>query len=291
MTATGKTPTKRVMTMTRDLDAPRELVWKVYTQPEHIVHWMAASDWTTPSAEVDARSGGRLKIEMRALNETEGFFFEGIYDEVIEPELLVLAIGDGRIMRTTFEDLGGKRTRLVLSWEMALDEAQERLGYTQILDKLTEYLKDRRPAKPEIIITRVFDAPRDLVFKAFIEPDRLRQWFGPKGFTVPTAESDPRQGGAFRLGMKMAEGDGKVYWVTGTYREVVVPERIVMTMSGEGDQGDAPDTQVTVTFLERAGRTLVILHQTGMPIHAIAGASEGWTQSLDKLAALLSKRG
>jgi uncharacterized protein YndB with AHSA1/START domain len=290
VTATGKTPTKRVMTLTRDLDAPRDLVWKVYTQPEHIVHWMAASDWTTPSADVDARRGGRFKVEMRALHENEGFLFEGIYDEVVEPELLVLAVGDGRIMRTTFEDLGGKRTRLVLSWEMALDEAQERLGYTQILDKLTQYLRDRLPTKPEIILTRVFEAPRDLVFKAFIEADHLRHWFGPKGFDVPTAESDPRQGGAFRLGMKMAGGDGKIYWVTGTYREVVAPERIVMTMSGEGDQGDAPDTQLTITLLERAGRTLVILHQTGMPLVAIAGASEGWTQSLDKLAEYLAKR-
>jgi uncharacterized protein YndB with AHSA1/START domain len=290
VSAATKMPTNRVMTLTRDFDAPRDLVWKVYTQPEHIVHWMAANDWTTPSADVDARRGGRFKVEMRALNEQEGFLFEGVYDEVVEPELLVLAIGDGRIMRTTFEDLDGKRTRLVLSWEMALDEAQERLGYTQILDKLTRYLKDRSPTKPEIIITRVFDAPRDLVFKAFTEPDRLKQWFGPKGFTVPTAESDPRPGGAFRLGMKMAEGDGTVYWVTGTYRAVVPPERIVMTMSGEGTEGDAKDTQLTITLLERDGRTLVILHQTGMPLGAIAGASEGWTQSLDKLAALLSRR-
>jgi uncharacterized protein YndB with AHSA1/START domain len=278
--ATGKTPTKRAMTLTRDLDAPRDLVWKVYTQPEHIVHWMAAADWTTPSADVDARRGGGFKVEMRALDGAEGFIFQGVYDEVVEPELLVLEIADGRIMRTTLEDLGGGRTRLTLSWEMALGEADERQGYTEILNKLTQYLKDRLPAKPEIIITRVFDAPRDVLFKAFTDPERLREWFGPKGFTVP----------AFRLGMKMADGDGKVYWVTGAYREVVAPERIVMTMSGEGDQGDAPDTQVTVTFLERGGRTLVILHQTGMPRQAISGASEGWTQSLDKLAAALSKR-
>jgi uncharacterized protein YndB with AHSA1/START domain len=289
MTA-AKTPTRRVMTLTRDLDAPRDLVWSVYTQPEHIVHWLAASDWTTPSAEVDARRGGRFKVEMRPLNGTEGFFFEGTYDEVIEHELLVLEIGDGRIMRTTFEDLGPKKTRLTLSWEMALDEAQERQGYTQILDKLTEFVRDRRPNKRELIITRVFDAPRDLVWKAFTEPDRLRQWFSPKGFETTTAEADLRPGGAFGVVMRFTEGDGKDYPATGTYREVVAPSRIVMTMSGEGTDGTIADTHLTITLLERGGRTLVIIHQTGMPLTETAGASEGWTQILDKLAEYLSGR-
>src|SRR5436190_16567354 len=115
MTASGKTigrvPTNRVMTLSRVLDAPRELVWEVYTQPEHMVHWLASRDWTTPSARNELRTGGTFKIEMRELNGHEGFFFEGTYDEVRKPELLVQVIGDGRIMRTTFEDLGGKKTK------------------------------------------------------------------------------------------------------------------------------------------------------------------------------------
>src|SRR5207302_6179342 len=104
-------PTQRVMTLTRTLNAPRDLVWQVYTQPEHIVHWMAANDWTTPSAQSDPRTGGGVRIEMRPLEGGEGFFLEGIYEEVVEPELIVLAIGDGRILRTTLEDADQARPR------------------------------------------------------------------------------------------------------------------------------------------------------------------------------------
>jgi len=287
----GRMPTQRVMTLTRTLNAPRDLVWQVYTQPEHIVHWMAANDWTTPSAQSDPRTGGRVRIEMRPLEGGEGFFLEGIYEEVVEPELIVLAIGDGRILRTTLEDAGPGKTTITLSWEMAREEELERQGYTQILDKLTAYLADRRPNKPEIVLTRVIDAPRERVFRAWTDPKQLKHWFGPQGFTIPSAESDPRPGGTFRVVMRFAEGDGKDYPSTGTYREVVPPERIVMTMAGQGAEGSIDDSLLTVTFTERAGKTLLILHHTaGASGKELGGAAQGWTQSLDKLAKFLTSR-
>jgi uncharacterized protein YndB with AHSA1/START domain len=292
MTAASKTqglvPKNRVMSMTRTLNAPRELVWEVYTQPEHMVHWLASNDWTTPSAEVDLRPGGRHRVEMRPLEGGEGFFFEGVYDEIVEPELLVLRIGDGRIMRTTLEDLGGSKTKLTIAWEMAEAEELERQGYSQILDKLAAYVVDRRPDKPEIIITREFEAPREVVFKAWTDPAQLRQWFGPNGFSVPTAESDPRPGGVFRVVMRFSAGDGKDYPSTGTYREVIAPERIVMTMAGEGADGSITDSLLTLTFTERAGKTLLILHHTAGAGKGLGGAAEGWKQSLDKLAKLIA---
>lgn len=286
--ATVRAPSERAMTLARVFDAPRELVWRVYTRPEHMVHWMASKEWTTPSAEADLRPGGRFRIEMRPLEGGEGFFFEGVYDEIVEPERIVQKLGDGRVMRTTFEDLGGGKTRLTLTWEMALGEELERQGYTQILDKLAAYLADRRADKPELILTRVFDAPRDLVFDAWTQPEHLRHWFGPKGFTTPTAGSDVRPGGAFRIAMRAP--DGTVYWAQGVYRELVRPERIVCTMSGEGEEGTIADSLLTVTFLERSGKTLVIVHQTGVPLSGLAGASQGWSESLDKLAAHLARR-
>jgi uncharacterized protein YndB with AHSA1/START domain len=276
--------------MTRVFDAPRDLVWRAYTEPEHVVHWLSSKEWTTPSAQIELRPGGTFKVEMRPLDGGEGFVFGGTYDEIKEPELIVQVIGDGRIMRTTFEEAGAGRTKLTLSWEMAMDEALERQGYTEILDKLTGYIRDRRKDKREVLLTRVFDAPRQLVFDAFTKPEHLRHWFGPNGFTVPTAESDPRPGGAFRVCMNFTDGDGKDYWATGTYKEVVPPQRIVMTMSGEGTAGNIADTHLTITFTERGGKTLVIIHQTGLPLTEVAGASQGWTESLDKLAEYLRRR-
>jgi uncharacterized protein YndB with AHSA1/START domain len=90
--------------------------------------------------------------------------------------------------------------------------------------------------------------------------------------------------------MNFTDGDGKDYWARGEYKEVVPPQRLVMTMSGEGADGNIEGTQVTITFTTRGGKTLVIIHQTGMPITQIAGASQGWSESLDKLAVYLAKR-
>jgi uncharacterized protein YndB with AHSA1/START domain len=286
---TSRVPTKRVMTMTRLLDAPRELVWRVYTEPEHMVHWMASKEWTTPSAEIDLRPGGAFNIEMRPLDGGDGFFFGGTYDEVVEPELIVLAIGDGRIMRTTFEDVAGK-TRLTLSWEMAMDEALERQGYTEILDKLTEYLRDRRKSKREIVITRVFDAPREAVFEAWTTAEGLRQWFGPKRATLSVAEFDPRTGGAFAFSSRFDDGDGTEYPFRGTFREIVAPRRIVMALTGNAPDGTIVDSEFTVTLIERGRKTLMLLHQTDKNPALREAFIGGWTEGLDKLAEYLARR-
>jgi uncharacterized protein YndB with AHSA1/START domain len=130
----------RVLTLTRVFDAPRDLVWRAYTDPAHIVKWMYAKDWETPFAETDVRPGGRVRIGMRPADHSEeGFTFSGEYREVVKPERIVLATDDGRVMTTTFEDQRGK-TKLTLSVEMAMSEEQERTGWTQILEHLAEHV-------------------------------------------------------------------------------------------------------------------------------------------------------
>src|SRR5947209_859828 len=79
----------------------------------------------------------------------------------------------------------------------------------------------------ELTITRVFDAPRELVFKAWTEPERQAQWLGPKGFAGKVLEMDVRPGGRFRFYMRSAEGTD--HWLQGIYREVAPPERLVST--------------------------------------------------------------
>jgi uncharacterized protein YndB with AHSA1/START domain len=130
----------RNLTLSRVFDAPRDLVWKAFTDPAHIVKWMFAKDWEAPFAETDLRSGGKFRIGMRPADHSEeGFVLDGTYREVTKPERIVQLLSDGRVMTTTFDDVGGK-TKLTLSVEMALDEAQERLGYTQILDNFAKHL-------------------------------------------------------------------------------------------------------------------------------------------------------
>src|SRR4051794_22770263 len=86
-----------------------------------------------------------------------------------------------------------------------------------------------KPADRAFLITRVFDAPRPLVWKAWTEQDRLMQWFGPKGCTMPAARLDFRPGGVFHFCLHSP--DGREMWGKFAYREIVAPERIVWVHS------------------------------------------------------------
>ena len=127
---------------------------------------------------------------------------------------------------------------------------------------------------PEFSITRVFDAPRDLVWKAFAERERLMQWWGPKGFTMLDAKLDLRPGGVFLYGMRSP--DGHVMWGKWVYREIVAPERLVIVSSFTDEKGNParnpfdpnwPLEMLTEsTFTEHQGRTTITIRMT--PINA-----------------------
>jgi uncharacterized protein YndB with AHSA1/START domain len=148
-----------------------------------------------------------------------------------------------------------------------------------------------------IAITRIFDAPRDLVFKMFTDPKHLVQFWGPKGFTSTVREMAPRPGGAFRIDIRGP--DGAIYPCEGLYREVIAPERIVC--SGGPDCGHPcggglpPRALVTMTFAQHDGKTTLTINtrfETVADRDAAVkmGFNTGWASSLDRLADLLEKR-
>src|SRR5208282_1015543 len=108
-------------------------------------------------------------------------------------------------------------------------------------------------AERELVITRIFDAPRELVFKAWTDPRHVAQWWGPKGFTNPVCEMDVRPGGALRIVMRAP--DGSEYPMTGIFREIVAPERLVFTNVAV-DKAGKPllEGLTTVTFAEAGGK-------------------------------------
>lgn len=157
------------------------------------------------------------------------------------------------------------------------------------------------PAKADaLVIERVFDAPRELVWKAWTDAEARRRWWGPKGFTIPHCKIDARPGGRFHLCMRSP--DGQEMWVTGEFREVVEPELLVsvdspsneegkvLTASQIGMEGDQPfETLVTVTFEEEEGKTRMTMRHEGLPAGPMAeGAEQGWNQAFDKLAEYVS---
>jgi uncharacterized protein YndB with AHSA1/START domain len=154
----------------------------------------------------------------------------------------------------------------------------------------------------EIVITRVLDAPRSDVFKAWTDPERMKQWWGPNGFTMPYCKIDLRPGGRMHFCMRSA--DGQDIWCRGVYREVVEPERIVSTDSFSDKDGNVvapskygmnPDwpaeALITVTFAEHDGRTkLTLRHAVGSaPAADREGCQVGWSESLDRLAGYLKE--
>lgn len=152
----------------------------------------------------------------------------------------------------------------------------------------------RKPlAEREITITRTFDAPRALVFKAWTDPTMLAQWWGPKGFTNPVCEFDARVGGKIRIHMRAP--DGAVYPMDGEIREIVPPERLVFTNNALDDQGHRIiEGFTTVTFADEGGKTRLTLHTRGAAMVEIAvkylqGMEQGWGQSIDKLTDLLAQ--
>jgi uncharacterized protein YndB with AHSA1/START domain len=132
----------RTITITRVFDAPRELAFRAWIDPVHIVRWFYASEgWTTPFAETDPRAGGAFRIGFASPDGKGDFTFEGVYDEVVAPERLVFTIGDGRPVVVTLVEHGGKtKLDLVLALEDTYSEEQQREGWTAMLVHLGEYL-------------------------------------------------------------------------------------------------------------------------------------------------------
>jgi uncharacterized protein YndB with AHSA1/START domain len=157
------------------------------------------------------------------------------------------------------------------------------------------------PREDVLEITRVFDAPRELVWRAWTEPELVKRWWGPEYFTCPFARIDLRVGGKYLFCMRSS--DGKDYWSTGVYREIVPPERIVCTDSFADEKGNvvpasyygmvAPyplELLLRVSFEARAGKTESTLRHTDFPPGSERdNARDGWSTSLDKLAGLLAE--
>src|SRR5947209_469958 len=156
--------------------------------------------------------------------------------------------------------------------------------------KNTGTLKVTTPSDREIVLTRVFDAPRRLVFDAFSKPELLKRWFGPRGWSLDFCEVDFRVGGGFRF--VLVGPVGKRMGTRGVYRELAPPQRSVRMESFDDDPGES---QVTAVFTEHDGKTTLtatILYpsQQVRDIVIQSGMEHGAAESYDKLAELLAAR-
>lgn len=149
-------------------------------------------------------------------------------------------------------------------------------------------LAEAEPSEHVLVLTRLYDAPRSLLFKLWTDPKHVVRWWGPRDFTTTSCAIDARPGGQFRI--CICAPDGTEHWMRGTYREIVAPERLVFTFAWENETG-APghETLVTVQFAERGQRTELTFRQAFFETRESRDShASGWSECLDRLEQYLA---
>ena len=274
----------REIVLSRVVAAPRDLVWRAWTDPAHLAQWWGPRGFTTTTHSMAVAVGGDWRYVMHG---PDGRDYENriSYLEVEPPARLRYQHG-GDVdcepvafeVTATFDVEPDGRTRITMRSTFASAKARafviERYnaleGGKQTLARLGEYVRDAaaHDAAPgstgggrPFTIARVLRAPRDLVFAAWTQKEHLAQWFGPKGCTIPSCTVDLRPGGAFHYCMRSpgaADTWGK--WV---FRSIARPDRLVAVVSfadADGTTIKAPfdppwplEMLMTVTFADHAG--------------------------------------
>jgi uncharacterized protein YndB with AHSA1/START domain len=314
----------RAIIATRIINAPRALVFKVWTEPDHLAKWWGPTGFTNTITEMNVQSGGRTRLMMHGPDGTD-YPNRMIFTEVVAPERLVYehdsdVDDDPRKFHVTvtFDEYEGK-TRLTMTAVLPSAEELERVareygaieGNKQTMDKLEAYvaaISDGGSAATgkQLVITRTLNAPRTLVFKAWSEAERLAQWWGPKGFELTVYKLEFRPGGEFHYGMKSAEGFemfGKF-----VYGEIAEPGKIGFVSSFADKDGNtirAPFSEVwplemrnVLMLEEQDGKTMLTL--SGGPVNATEeerkiyegmfdSMQQGFSGTFDKLDEFLAE--
>ncbi len=305
---TVATPANEIV-ITRLFDAPRELLFEAWTNPLHIPHWYGPNGFTTTVHEMAVVPGGVWRLTMRGPDGRD-FRSHIVFDEVEWPCRLVFrrvhepgSEFSEQTVHVTF-DKRGEQTLLTLRTIFSSVEERDRIertyhaieGGKQTVGRLAEFVLQLAKAdaaqvgaEKEVILTRTFKAPRELVFRAWTDPAQLAQWWGPSIFTNPVCEADPRVGGKWHIVMRSP--DGTDYPCGGVYEEVLPPARLVFTNNALAPDGSMIlRGHTTVTFAAHEGGTLLTLKTRAAAlipemVNALKGMEQGWSQSLDKLVA------
>jgi uncharacterized protein YndB with AHSA1/START domain len=310
-------PTPRRLTLTRVFESPRRRVFDAWTVPKRLAQWWGPNGFTNPVCELDAHSGGKILIEMRGPDGT-AYPMTGVVREIAAPERLVFTSRPldetGRALFevvNTVEFSGrGHSTSVTLEAHVVMvTPAAERYlagmepGWSQSLDRLGALLRHERddagaPGRVaaisstvdrEIVLSRVVDAPRSLVWSAWTDPRQVVHWWGPRGFTTTIETMDVAPGGTWK--QVMHGPDGTDYPNKSVFTEVNKLERIAYTHGGgrKGARGVSFEASWTFEAVsrQRTKVTLRMVFPTAESRDRVVkeyGAIEGGTQTLERLA-------
>jgi uncharacterized protein YndB with AHSA1/START domain len=321
MAANAKSSADREIVITRLIDAPPVRVFDAWTDPEQVAQWWGPRGFTTTTHRMEVKPGGVWRFVMHG---PDGRDYQNkiTYLEVVKPERLVYRHGGDVDLEpvsfqttVTFVPQGDKTLvtmRAVFPTAAERDRVAKEYGAVeggkQTLARLDEHLAATGLGTSlPFVISRVFDAPRDLVWKAHSELEGLKQWWGPKGFTWVAGTLDFRPGGMFHYGLRSP--NGQEMWGRFVYREIVKPERIVSVSSFSDEKGGltrhflSPEWPLemlnTATFSEADGKTTLTVSSVAVNATAherktfedgFKSMEGGFTGTFDQLAAYLAKR-
>jgi uncharacterized protein YndB with AHSA1/START domain len=306
----------------RTFNAPRELVWKAWTDPAMATRWMGPRGFQCTEFVTSTNPGDRWHLKMQGCRPgTEQLSYlaqGGVIKEVRPPELLVytfawddrscVGLGDSAFKENTvtvkFEEKG-KQTMMTFTQGPFATEGERdghNGGWNSAFDCFAEFMLAEAPyvepdpsvVSTELHLKRFFAAPRDLVFDAWTDPAMLAQWWGPRHFTCTVHQWDPQRGGAILLDMNGP--DGKTYPMGGRFIEVYPPYRLHFISSALDEAGNAIFENWNSIFLEEVdGGTMVtldvhVMTQTDAAPQYLKGMTMGWTMTLDKLKEFIEAR-
>ena len=153
---------------------------------------------------------------------------------------------------------------------------------TQELLELNETTDD------QLVIIREFGVPRNLVFEVLTEHEHIMKWSSPKNYDVTFSEGDLEVGGKYRFGMRF--GEGPEFVMTGEYKEIAQPDRLVYSQLRENPDGSSsPKTTITIKLEEHEGKTTMVFRHIGFPSREFRdGSIHGWNEAFEKLDSLLT---
>jgi uncharacterized protein YndB with AHSA1/START domain len=275
----------REIVTSRTFDAPRERVFEAWSTPEAIAKWWGPRGFTTTTQAFEFEPGGTWRYVMHG-PDGKDYANRVVYDEIVRPERIVFSHFGGvdgahaQFQMTVTFTARGEKTDLVMRHVFKTGREREAVaqkygaieGAKQTLARLAEHLGGA--GAPRLEMSRVFDAPRSLVFEAWTQAEHVSRWFAPRPLTIPRCEVDFRPGGAFRLAMRMP--DGVEFPMDATFGEIVDGEKIVFRGVIHG--GNAVET--TVTFADVPGDE-----------DKTRGAPQGWAATLEQLGEFAKTRG
>lgn len=306
--AARNTDADNVLVLTRVFDAPRELVWKVWTEADHVSRWWGPRGFTTTVTELDLRPGGRSRYVMHGPDGAQ-YPVTGVFKEVVPYEKIVTTdefdadfpgvedLPKGIVLTALFNEHDGKTTLTLRIWHPTAESKAKHLamgvvtGWQSSFDCMDDHLADVQgnpTADRAVELTRRFDAPRQLVWDAWTKPEHVRKWYGLRVLTMTRCDSDLRPGGRYRQVLR--DPAGNEFAFSGEYLEVFEPVRIRSTWGFEGVPG--PPAISTVMFREADGQTevwtrTVFPTAAGKQGWAASGGEAGMNETLDRLAELL----